>query len=864
MNRSNFAKAFYWIFGVITCAYYAFETEWVCSQSSYLWALFLPLWLIPISNVTVLLLNSWRTPTPELAYCLRTLNNSALVVSVLLTLVLSPLIFIDSIICGAFVPALIYGFFAFIAKLSEGVTAELQHLGHLTFTPIENFPEAVAFASLCLFLLFVAIGPIITTFAMRQRLRTWSFDKGKSDRLRLSSCLALIIGAIVVCEFPSALTSACSEAISNSISFKQALLLLRAVGDERELLRFCYGERASIPWFFCLGGNTNFDDFDSPRQEQLISREIYYRVTGKPFNSSPRPAPPKQSMPIPLLNHYSTSDDDENTNPRTFYYYPSSDRDFAGATVGGLVRGLSLSKSSITGWVDPNEAVASLTWNMRFHGASKGKELRAQILLPPHAVVTGCTLTVNGVKRNAVIGTRSTSREAYTIAANNGEKPLLVSTAGAGRVLLQSSTGWWSSDADLTVNIATPLIIPENNKAVLALPIFTERNFEVATKHQILLTSSRMATVANKAITVRNQSDKGRTDIEGTISNDELADAAGTIYFQRDPNIPSVVAEDSADPKYDVLQQIQREDFFSSTPLIAVVDGSSTMGDWTGKVSDVLKNIHFKDATIIWASDVPQVVVAKTDTNSPQWSAAIERLRDSSCLGGQDNAEALALALKQADSGHGANVVWIHGPQPVEFFKTHLSLSQLSEKQNRIRLFEYQIMPGPNEVVKSLDQSNALVQVPHLSSLSGDLQELFNRLSGQVASFSISRNYIKHGSLQLPIATHSSEITQLAARDQVFAHLAAPSDHQAFEKLAESYNLVTPLTSAIVLEHDADYDAYGVKRQSAPARSKAAVTQFAAGLIPIKPEPPMFMLVVCALFAVAMMFFLKRRRNLFA
>jgi len=866
MNRSKLAKfvtAFYWIFGVLTCAYYAFETEWVCSQSSYLWALFLPLWLIPLSNVTVLLLNSWRTPTPKLAYCLRTLNNSALVVSVLLTLVLSPLIFVDWIGCVFFVSALIVGFIAFIGKLLQGLTAELKHLGHLTFTPIEDFPGAVTMASFCLFYLFVAIGPIITTFAMRQRLRTWSFNKGKSDKLPLSSCLALIIGAIVVCEFPSAITNVCSEAMSNSVAFKQALLLLRAVGDERELLRFCYGERASIPWFFCLGANTYFDDFDSPRQEQLISREIYYRVTGKPFNSSLRPAPPKQSIPIPLLNNSSTSDD-ENTDPRTFYYYPGSDRDFAGATVGGLVRGLSLSKSSIKGWVDPNEAVASLSWNMRFHGASKGKELRAQILLPPHAVVTGCTLTVNGVKRNAVIGTRSTSREAYTIAANKGEKPLLVSTAGAGRVLLQSSTGWWSSDADLTVNIATPLIIPENNKAVLALPIFTERNFEVATKHQILLTSSRMATVASKAITVRGQSDKGRTDIEGTISNDELADAAGTIYFQRDPNIATVVAEDSADPKYDVLQQIQREDFFSSTPLIAVIDGSSTMGDWNGKVSDVLKNIRFKDATIIWASDVPQVVVAKTDTTSPQWSAAIERLRDSSCLGGQDNAEALALALKQADSGQGANVVWIHGPQPVEFFKTHLSLSQLSEKQNRIRLFEYQIVPGPNEVVKSLDQSNALIQVPHLSSLSDDLQGLFNRLSGQVASFSISRNYIKHDSLQVPVATHPSEITQLAARDQVFAHLAVLSDHQAFEKLAESYNLVTPLTSAVVLEHDADYDTYGMKR-SLPAKAKVASTgglnQFAAGLIPTKPEPPMFMLLVSALLMVAMMSFLKRRKN---
>jgi hypothetical protein len=849
MKLSKLATAFYWVFGVLTCAYYAFETEWVCSQSSYLWALFLPLWLMPISNASVLLLHVYKRPTPGLAYFLRTLNNLAWIVAILLTVILSPLIFMDLAVCIAAVPVAISAPFTFLGSL-------ITHPNSSSF----DYNEVSGFALLCIFYLLVAVGPIITTSTMRAKLKTWSFNRGIATGLPTSSCLALIICVVVVCELPSALTHACSVAMANSVGFKEALLLLRAVADDKELLRYCYGETQSLPWFF-FGSSGDFDDDENPGVDRLTSREIYYRVTGKPFNNALRPAPPRQSMlSMPFSGIRNSTIDDDAIDPRTFYYYPNPDKDFAGDTVGGLVRGLSLSESSIRGWVDPNEAVASLSWKMRFHGSSKGKELRAQILLPPNAVVTGCTLTVNGVKRNAVIGERASSKTAYTIAANKGEKPLLVSTAGAGRVLLQSSTGWWGTDADLTVDIATPLIIAERDKAVLPMPIFTERNFEIATPHHILLSSSKMATVANKALTVKNQSGGARTDVEGSISNEELANAGGTIYFQRDPNIVSLIAEDYSEPKYDALQQIQREDFFSSTPVTIVVDGSSTMADWTDKVADVLKNIRFKNANIIWASDVPQVVLANADTTSPQWTAAIDRLRDSSCLGGQDNGEALGLALKPADSKQSANVVWIHSPQPVHFLKSHVLLSPLTEEHNKIRLFEYQVVPGPNEVVKSLDRSNAMVQVPHLSSITDDLQQLFDRLSGQAASFVVNRSYIKHHSSSLPVAAHSAEISQLTAAEEVFAHLNTPSKLQDYEQLAESHNLVTPLTSAVVLEHDADYKAYGVKKSKAGV-NKSGLDQLTGGLIPTKPEPPMFLLVVCAFIMVAMTLMLRRRKN---
>jgi hypothetical protein len=282
MKRFHLEKIFYWVFGVLTCAYYAFETEWVCSQSSYLWALFLPLWLMPISNASVLLLHGFRNPTPLLAYVLRTLNSLALIVACILTVVLSPFIFLASIVSIVGVPWLIISPIYCLASLAAGKNP---------FLGIEDF----ALFEMPVFYFLVAVGPIVTTLAMRVKLANWSFNKGVANRLSLSSCFALIICAVVVCEFPSALTHACSVAMTNSVGFKQALLLLRAVGDDHELLRYCYGESESLPWFF-FGNSSDFDYDENPGVDRLTSREVYYRVTGKPFNSAPRPSPPSRVL----------------------------------------------------------------------------------------------------------------------------------------------------------------------------------------------------------------------------------------------------------------------------------------------------------------------------------------------------------------------------------------------------------------------------------------------------------------------------------------------------------------------------------------------------------------------------------------
>jgi len=831
---SFFRNAFFWVFGVLTCAYYAAVTLNGCSQAPYLLALFSPLVLIPISNAWLLAVSGRLVnPNRQTLSLLGTLNGVSIIVSSILVAVLSPLCLM----------ALIFG-------------------ALLLVTPV---------SLLCGFYLSVAAGPLITAVALRKRLGKL-LSKDKRTWLPISSCLAIVLACVLTAVFPVLLTQACEKAVASRRTLPQGLLLLRALADDNTMLQACYGEHTHIPWFFGMAGellHTNlFSDerFTEPVSE-AAAREIYYRVKGQPFNVAPRSR-------LSFLNGGSPFDffgtDSYDWEDDYYTYLDYGDHDFAGETVGGVVRGLSLAHSKINGWVDANEAVAHLSWNFDFRiDSGAGKEIRAQILLPPHAVLTGCSLWINGVEHASVIATRDSSRKAYTISANSGERPLLVSTAGAGRVLLQSSTGYWGKNASLVLEITTPLIVTEAKKAVLPLPIFTERNFSVAGDHEVSLRSITspvppLRLHQSAASNAPSSWTPTHAFVDGTISNTELANGLGALVFNRDSAATELRAQDPSDKTKDVAQRIISYHKLSSTPVVIVVDGSAPMAEGMNEICDALDKAQLNDASILWASDRPLTIVSRMPTNSWPWIAGLKRLRDSSCLGGQNNAEALSLAITDFAKQSDANIVWLHAGQPVKFTGDSL-LSMMQNARHKLVLYEYQVVPGPNEVIKSLDQTSALVQVPRIATVREDLSSLLDRLAGRQISYDIERSYVAHGSSAAPAAKHADELCQLYTSGLVFANVDNKADRKNYETLAEEHKLVTPLTSALVLDDKNNYDKYGVtKHSNAKAGGKSNMPQGVSNLtalIPIKPEPPMSLVMACALFVMGIGLWLTRRRR---
>ncbi len=850
--RAILINAFYWVFGVGTCAYYTAVTLNGCSQAPYLLALFSPLAIIPLSNAILLLAGSrFVRPTSHMLPLLGSISGIALLVAAILVTVLSPLCLM----------AVLFGSILFLVL------------------PI---------SALCFFYLGVATGPVITCLAMRWKLKTLSQKSSqKTNWLPLSSCLALVLTFILIGIFPISLTQACEAAIAEPVAMNRGLLLLRALGDDNAMLQACYGEHVHVPWFFDMALSfASLHGLSLPTYEipEVTAREIYYRVKGTPFNTAPRTRLTFLGGNSPLFENDFGRDESFDWDYDYYSYLDYSDHDFAGETVGGVVRGLSLDRSEIKGWADADEAVAHLTWNQHFKvDKGHGKEIREQILLPPHAVITGCSLWINGVKHDSVIATRESSRGAYTTAAVRGEKPLLVSTAGAGRVLVQSSTGYWGKEALLVLQITTPLTLLQGGKAALPLPIFAERNFSVTADHEISLTSSTAALpwtqdqqTTNGRLMQRLSSDKTQpavqpdtltagTLIKRTINNTSLANGAGAIIFNRNSAIAQIAAPDPADPKVDIVQRITTN-VSPVAPVIIVVDGSAAMASQINSICDTLKKIDSKDASILWASDRPLIIASHLSTATPAWNEALNKLRDSSCLGGQNNAESLSMAITDIARQSTANIVWLHAGQPVKFSGDKL-LALLTDASNKITLFEYQVVPGPNEVVKSLDQTNLLHQVPRVVSLEEDLNSLLARLSGSIPTYSIERASQAHGTVAAPLAKHAPEIAQLYVSDLVFANLANQSERVKYGKLAETHNLVTPLTSALVLDDKSNYEKYGVKGHAkgggtnASAANKLGGLSAFSGFIPVKPEPPMSLILACGLSMMGIISWLKRRRR---
>lgn len=90
------------------------------------------------------------------------------------------------------------------------------------------------------------------------------------------------------------------------------------------------------------------------------------------------------------------------------------------------------------GVVYPEAALAYLEWTLEFRNDSiLQREARAQIALPPGAVVSRLTLWIDGEEREAAFGGRSQVKTAYKETVQQRRDPVLVTTCGPDRVLVQ-------------------------------------------------------------------------------------------------------------------------------------------------------------------------------------------------------------------------------------------------------------------------------------------------------------------------------------------------------------------------------------------------------------------------------------------
>jgi hypothetical protein len=603
-----------------------------------------------------------------------------------------------------------------------------------------------------------------------------------------------------------------------------AIRWLRAIGSDEVLLRACYGRPNRAENIYPFGGPV------SPE----TARAIYYRVTGRAFNTV---APPKLYAGRGrwrLLEEEFTWDNDQ-----------------AGEAVAGRVKGLSLASSRQDGFIDPAAAIGYLEWTLEFKNVSPlQREARAQIALPPGAVVSRLTLWINGEEREAAFGGRSQARTAYQDVVQQRRDPVLVTTCGPDRVLLQCYPVPPNGGVmKCRVGITTPLVLTTAEEAFLRWPCFLERNFSIAEglQHSLWIESKEpLHATGDKIVTDRGK-DNGFA-LRGRLGDLELAGPEAVVRASRNGEIRQAWVNDSRGPEPQTVWQ-RIVDGKSETPgrVVIVLDGTRGMGGFYPAIAEALSKLPpGTELTVLLAADGVDTICAARAGDAALYSRVAERLRKIKAVGGHDNVPALLRAWDLAAENPNGVIIWVHGRQPVLLDSAEELRQRFERRSGHPWLWEIQTQTGPNRVAEKLDGLQSVVAVPRLGGLSNDLARLFGSWGNR--SLQLARD--RSGPV-LPASASagketSSHLARLWARDEVLRLAAARKFNEAMQ-LAARYQLVTPVSGAVVLESQAQYDRAGLK----PVE---------AATVPVVPEPQTWVLMLLGS-AVFVPKLLRRRRR---
>src|SRR5262249_22753024 len=200
-------------------------------------------------------------------------------------------------------------------------------------------------------------------------------------------------------------------------------------------------------------------------------------------------------------------------------------------------------------------------------------------------------------------------------------------------------------------------------------------------------------------------------------------------------------------------------------------------------------------------------------------------LRSAPFVGGQDNAPALADALLALEAEPNATVLWIHGPQPLSFAGGTARLEQAVARLKQLpAVMLYAVEPGRNATLPDAPRAWGARSLPQPNTVEADLAGFFRSLSPDAKGYVIRRT---QGQSAEEAPKGSEHIARLWARDRVLELMranAAANRAEAVE-LASRYRLVTPVSGAVVLESQQQYEASRLTPASQPT-------------LPTVPHPP--------------------------
>ncbi len=593
----------------------------------------------------------------------------------------------------------------------------------------------------------------------------------------------IVLVMVVAVELPSTLTRINLEQACKPVTQMQAIKWLRKYGSQEVLLRACY-ERS--------GRATDIVGslYEAAHPISMSeARSVFYKVTGKTFNSVPIPESARAT-----IKNSETMKDPSGLNAGVEDEF-DLDTDIAGDSVSGFARGLSIASSSINGRYDANAAVATLNWSFSFANSSQyDREARAAILLPPGSVVTRAILKLNKIDHDATIQVREEARARYVEAVmQHKDDPLLVSTCGPDQILVQCYPVHPNCDMQVTLSIVSPLPLDKSGDANLMLPGFIEKNFKC---------DARVAVKIDPAVSNENSS------ISLAAKEEELTQSS--FHIKRKHDCTSVCALDKFAAASDtfVEENIRKQEYKSPERLIILIDGSADLAGKTSALADSLKTLQGKiPLDLVLMTDEQTSLFAFPDKSKEHFEQAIEKIRKYQPVGGQDNSKALFEYLHVLSASESGAVLWIHGSQPIAGADASQIAALLKQERSAPLLYDYQIAPGPVEILKDIRANSSVCHPARRGSIQSDLSELFSSWADEpdkTPQFNITDAASEN------IDKESSEaLLKLAAYNRLLEQLRASKTDNSGEacKIARDYHLVSPVSSAVVADDGQSFTA---------------------------------------------------------
>ncbi len=551
--------------------------------------------------------------------------------------------------------------------------------------------------------------------------------------------------------------------------------ILRALGNREALLNRCYRPLETLDLFsVLLRGSFPIASNESRADAQTA----YYRVTGTPYNA----------VPPPRIKGF---------RGQTLLSDDGFDPALGGDQVAARIRNLTLTQSRLDGHIEAASGLAYLEWSLEFHNASPTeREARALIELPPGASVSRVTLWIHDEPCEAAFGGRAQTRQAYQqVAVQQRRDPVLVTTAGPDRVLLQCFPVPVDGSMKTRIGITAPLAVPDAtvSEARLRLPAFAEHNFGTSSNLQtvVWIESDQGVRSDHPALFVAGP--VVQASVRGQISADSSEPPTLLHVLLPQPLSPLCARDKRLPSRHAVLQTLAAPVSPPAFPpaLAIVIDGSRRMKPHAPALRSLLHSLPPETEILcILAADLPRTAEGPVPDRFLHFT------------GGCDNGPALVQAAQWAYARNYAPILWLHAAQPLE--STDLeALRQIADfSRGRLIIHSHQFGPGANRLAEQIADLDLVHPVPAVANLVADIPAA---LRGQAGRW--QRQCLPDGDLPAGVAEGSSHIARLWAADEI-ARLCAPprlSGREDAIQLARDWQLVSSVSGAVVLESSAQY-----------------------------------------------------------